>query len=143
MRPKEILIIDDEPDLNELLVECFTNQGWITSSAPNGRIALELILQRQPNVVISDIHMPDMDGIELLERVYELKLDMPIILVTGFRTMQNMQRAWQACVFDFLDKPLHSYSLLQAANNAHECGEEYIAVARKRFQRNLHFGTTP
>ncbi len=135
MSAKTLLIVDDEPELRSTLQELFENEGWSVMTAENGRKALDKIESHKPSVVLSDIKMPDMDGLELLERVYDGGSDTPVILLTGFRDAQKMQRAWESCVFDFNDKPFDAHRLIDLVDSARVHGREYVRSARARFSR--------
>lgn len=67
---KKILIVDDEPDLLDVLSFVFEGSGWKTSTALNGKVALEKIEQMVPDVILSDINMPEMNGLKLLEELH-------------------------------------------------------------------------
>ena len=132
---RKILIVDDEEALVDILVEIFARAGWESTGASDGKKALVLIDSFKPNVVISDINMPNLDGLAMLETIQKKCLDTPVILLSGHRDTEKMKRAWAASVFDYIDKPFNEEALLQLANNAFEYGEEYVRSARKRYLR--------
>jgi DNA-binding NtrC family response regulator len=134
---KRILIADDEVDLCEILTFHFQSDGWIVLTTNNGQEALAQVEQFRPTVILSDINMPKMDGLAMLEKLHSMDLNIPVILLTGFSDVQKMQRAWAACAFDFLDKPFKRHDLLTLANNAHEHGADYVRTARKRYSKIL------
>jgi two-component system nitrogen regulation response regulator NtrX len=135
MSKKSILIVDDELEVVAVLTELFESEGWEIYSASNGKEALQKIQSQSPNVVLSDIQMPDMDGLQLLEEIYKSGVDTPVILLTGFRDAKKMQRAWESCVFDFTDKPFNTKHLLTLVESAREFGADYVRSARSRFSR--------
>ena len=135
MDNKRVLIVDDEPMLREALADLFFDAGWMTDMAENGKEALLKVNTFPPTVIISDINMPGMDGLELLETLSKNNIDIPVILLTGYRDAVKMQKAWNACAFDFIDKPVNNDTLLTLAKSAHECGAEYVKMARKRFHK--------
>ena len=132
---KKILIVDDEAVLVEILIQVFEEAGWDAKGAADGQLALSSIDTFCPNVILSDINMPNLDGLQMLENVRAKGLDTPVILLTGYRDTKKMQRAWAACVFDYLDKPFKQDVLVQLAENAYDYGEDYVRSARKRFTR--------
>jgi DNA-binding NtrC family response regulator len=135
---KKILIVDDEADLADLISELFMRSGWETCIACHGQEALDKIPNFKPNVILSDITMPVMNGMELLEEIYHLELNLPLIFITGFRDVEKMKRAWCFCAFDFLDKPFNEKAILQVAENAAEYGKDYVMAARKRYISMQH-----
>ena len=132
---KKILVVDDEAMLVDILISAFEDQGWTAQGASDGAVALSVLDSFKPNVIISDISMPNLDGLDLLEKIREKGLDTPVILLTGYRDVEKMQRAWAASVFDFLDKPFNQDALNQLVENAYEYGEEYVRSARKRYSK--------
>ena len=132
---KRILIVDDEVDLCEILGFLFESDKWIVQTASNGVAALQLVDSFSPHVILSDINMPDMDGLQLLETLFNKNLDIPVILLTGFRDNQKMQKAWMNCAYDFMDKPFKKDELIMLANNAFKFGADYVRFARKRYNK--------
>src|SRR5205809_8126465 len=78
-----VLIVDDEPGLLEIYGDLLEKAGYQVETAGDGRAALKRLLSGQFNLVLSDISMPDMDGLHLLRAVREHDLDVPIVLMTG------------------------------------------------------------
>lgn len=82
---KTVLVVDDEPDIREILAEDIEMLGARVHQAANGRIAFDVCMQQKPDAIVSDVRMPGGDGIELLKRLREAMLPMPkIIYITGF-----------------------------------------------------------
>lgn len=135
MAPKKLLLVDDETEILNVLKDLFEEHGWEIHVAENGVQALEICKTHDPSVILSDIQMPDMDGLTFLEKVYASGKDTPVILLTAYRDADKMQRAWESCVFDFLDKPFQSDRIVAIVESAREYGAEYVRTARKRFQK--------
>lgn len=129
---KKLLIVDDETDLLDVLISITKQAGWTVDSASNGRIALEKVNSFKPHVILSDISMPDLDGIQLLQKLYESGSEIPVVFLSGFRDLDRMSKAWAYCAFEFLDKPFDSNNLLQVTDNAFKYGADYVRAARKR-----------
>ena len=79
-----ILIVDDDAETLALLHEILSKEGYDISTAPHPKAALEQVEERAPDLVMSDIHMPDMDGLAFLEQLRAQQHDMPVILMTAF-----------------------------------------------------------
>src|SRR5688500_14544800 len=100
-----ILIVDDEQSYRQLLSLVFEADGHTIRTATNGREALELLQQEPADVVISDVRMPDMDGIELLRAVRETQPDLGVILMTAFASVDTAREAFKLGADDFIQKP--------------------------------------
>lgn len=100
-----ILIVDDEQSYRQLLSLVFEGEGHKIRVGKNGREALELLNQEPAEVIISDVRMPDMDGIELLRNAREMLPDIGVILMTAFATVDNARDAFILGADDFIQKP--------------------------------------
>ena len=80
---KTVLIVDDEPDLRELLVRAFRERGFRTLEATNGALALKVILKEKPDAVVSDLYMHGGGGIDLLNKAKEHDPELPFFLISG------------------------------------------------------------
>lgn len=80
----KILVVDDEPELRDVLRDAFEFEGHEASAAEGGRTALELLQKQHFDLVLSDIRMPDGDGLELLRNLRALGIQTPVLLMTGF-----------------------------------------------------------
>ena len=89
-----ILVVDDDADSREVVAKFLTKAGYAVRSAPNGRAALMSLLTIEPDVIILDLLMPEMSGIELLEvmRSYLRLAMMPVIVVTAYPDSPDLQR---------------------------------------------------
>jgi len=101
-----LLVVDDDAALLELNRAVLTNQGYEVETADSALAAMEL-LKRQPyDLVLSDINMPEMNGLEFTEAVMEIHPDLPIVLITGFGDVEMAKEAIQRGAMDFLHKPI-------------------------------------
>src|ERR1700759_892835 len=101
-----LLIVDDEPGMRQLLVHVFgRGAGHNVRSAENGAKALELLRQEQADLIISDVKMPDMNGIELLRKVREVLPEVSVVLMTAFATVETAREAFKLGADDFIQKP--------------------------------------
>src|SRR6267154_6154186 len=100
-----ILIVDDELSMRQFLTHLFQRDGHIIRTAENGRQAMELLRQQPADVVISDVKMPDMGGIELLRAARELQPNIEIIMMTAFANEGAAHEAFMLGDFDFVHKP--------------------------------------
>ncbi|MFN2501719.1 MAG: sigma-54-dependent transcriptional regulator [Pyrinomonadaceae bacterium] len=100
-----ILIVDDELSYRQLLSLVFESDGYNIRTAMNGRQALELLKDEPAEVIVSDVKMPDMDGIEMLRCVRETLPDVGVILMTAFASVETAREAFKLGADDFIQKP--------------------------------------
>lgn len=100
-----ILIVDDEQSYRQLLSLVFEDDGNTIRTAMNGRQALELLEAEPADVIISDVRMPDMDGIEMLRAVRATVPDLGVILMTAFASVETAREAFKLGADDFIQKP--------------------------------------
>lgn len=110
-----LLIVDDEADIRDMLARHFRFLGLAVSTAENGRVALEILRQEKIDIVISDIMMPEMNGIELLRA---LRTEYPMvhsIMITGYVTLDNALACMRLGAETLIFKPLEDLQLLEDA----------------------------
>jgi two-component system response regulator PilR (NtrC family) len=100
-----LLIVDDEQGMRQLLKIVFERAGHRVRAAENGRRALELLREEPPELIISDVKMPDMDGIALLRAARELMPDVAVVMMTAFATVETAREAFKLGADDFIQKP--------------------------------------
>src|SRR5678815_4808704 len=105
LRMSNILIVDDEQSYRQLLSLVFEGDGHTIRTASNGREALSVIQADGVDVVISDVKMPDMDGIEMLRGVRETQPDLGVVLMTAFASVETAREAFKLGADDFIQKP--------------------------------------
>ena len=113
-----ILIIDDEPNIIQSLQGILIDEGLSVITADGGLKALDIIKETIPDLIILDIWMPDIDGIETLTRIRELYPTVPVIMISGHGTIETAVKATKLGAYDFIEKPLSLDKVLLAVNNA-------------------------
>jgi PAS domain S-box-containing protein len=116
----KILVIDDEASTRDLLKISLESDGYTVFVAEDGPKGLEIFARELPSVVLADIKMPGMDGIEVLRRVKEQSLDTEVIVITGHGEMNLAIQALQFKASDFINKPISDESLAVALRRAEE-----------------------
>jgi DNA-binding NtrC family response regulator len=101
-----ILIVDDEPLVRHSLSELLTLEGYTVTTASNGKEALEYLKLYTTDLVISDIRMPEMDGVELLRHIKLNYNDTQVILITSYGSIENAVEAMKEGAFDYITKPI-------------------------------------
>jgi two-component system response regulator HydG len=118
MSPARILLVDDEPDMLESCSRILSRQGHTCMTAANGREALAILERDRPDLVVTDLKMPEMDGMALLQKAHELDPTLPIILLTGFATIESAVAAVKEGAFDYLPKDFSVDQLRVAVERA-------------------------
>ncbi|PKQ69085.1 sigma-54 dependent transcriptional regulator [Labilibaculum manganireducens] len=114
----KILIIDDEKSIRNTLKEILSYEDYEISLAENGLEGIELAKSDEFDVVLCDIKMPQMDGIEVLDKIQELGLDTPVIMISGHGNIDTAVESIKKGAFDFLEKPLDLNRILITIRNA-------------------------
>lgn len=118
MKPLRVLIVDDEQELVTALVERLDLRGIDAVGADNGADGLEKIKDRDIDVVLLDLKMPGMNGLEVIRRMHVDQPDLKIILLTGHCDAENTEKGKQAGAYDCLVKPVNIDTLLQLLHQA-------------------------
>ena len=119
MESKTILVVDDEIGIRELLSEILFDEGYQVYLAENAEQARVFRKEREPDLVLLDIWMPDIDGIALLkEWVDQELLTMPVVMMSGHGTIETAVEATRIGAVDFLEKPIALQKLLSAIAKA-------------------------
>jgi DNA-binding NtrC family response regulator len=101
-----ILIVDDEPLVRRSLSELLTLSGYTVSTASNGKEALNLLKDYTADIVIADIKMPEMGGLQLLKHIKSNGHDTPVILITGYGSIDSAVEAMRQGAYDYVTKPI-------------------------------------
>jgi len=113
-----ILVVDDEPSIVQSLSGLLSDEGFEVMSAGNGYEALQQIESNAPDLVLLDIWMPGLDGIETLKEIKIANPTIHVIMITGHGTIETAVRATKLGAFDFIEKPLAFEKVIVAINNA-------------------------
>lgn len=120
MAIEKVLVVDDELIMRDLLAEILQRQKIEVATAENGRVALKLIKDEHFDLIITDMKMPGMTGLELLKQIKELHPEAIIVVITAFGSIDNAVEAMQLGAFDYLLKPFSADSIEAMVNKAGE-----------------------
>ena len=146
---KKILIVDDEPHVLELLSVALEDEGYRILVANNGREALCQLKKEQPQVVLLDIRMPDVDGLEVLRQIKQINKATSVIMMTAYGAMETVLEAIQLGAYDYLTKPLDLKKvrlLIRRALEAQKLAQEVASLRLKlkeKYQLENIVGTHP
>ncbi len=118
--PWKIVLIDDEDDIREVMTVALEDSGYMVYTANNGKSGLELCREILPHIVITDIRMPGIDGLQVLKTIKENDSDTEVIVATAFGEMDLAIRALQLDASDFVTKPINDQALNLALKRAEE-----------------------
>ncbi len=114
----KVLIIDDEKAIRRALKDILEYEKFTVDLAEDGMKGVELVKVNNYDIILCDIKMPDMDGIEVLEAIQEINPDAPVVMISGHGTVETAVEAIKKGAFDFIEKPLDLNRLLITIRNA-------------------------
>ena len=132
MLNKDILIVDDDPQMLIAMSETMKRKPWSISTASSGVQALEILKDSQFRIVITDLRMPVVTGLDLLREVKCASPRIQVILVTAHGTVNNAVEAMKMGAFDYLLKPFSSGDLLDVVERAIKKNESFLTIRKSR-----------
>ena len=141
-----VLIVDDEPSILQTLSGLLSDEGFEVTTAVNGYEALKIIDVESPDLVLLDIWMPGIDGIETLKEIKKDNPHIQVIIITGHGNIETAVRATKLGAFDLIEKPLSIDKIILAINNAlnfRRLEEENKYLRKKTLEKNSINGESP
>lgn len=117
-----ILVVDDEKDTCLLLNQVLEREGYIVDSANSGVEALNILKKKKINLVITDLNMPEMDGLTLIREARKLKTKAKFIMMTAYGEIETYLDAINMGAFDYLNKPMEISDIRKAVKKALQVG---------------------
>ena len=136
-----ILIADDEHEMAQLLGHLMHREGLTPLLAKDGAEALQLIRAGDPDVLLADFRMPDMDGMELMRKAKDLDPGLPVILITAFAEVRGAVEALRAGAHDYLAKPFEHQQVIRVVLRA--LNERRLKMELKHLQDHVHHVLSP
>ncbi|MBU0575964.1 MAG: sigma-54 dependent transcriptional regulator, partial [Proteobacteria bacterium] len=118
MDKHNLLVVDDEAVIREGMRRILASQGYHVETSASGRTAIEIIQEQDFDVVITDLKMPGMDGIEVLKTIRILQPEVPVIIITGYSTVDTAVEAMKNGAFDYIAKPFTSDLIIEKVQKA-------------------------
>ncbi|UCC97415.1 MAG: response regulator [Phycisphaerales bacterium] len=132
-----ILVIDDEESIRDSCRQVLIRAGYATETAENGDLGLQKISQARPDLVLVDLKMPGMGGMELLERIAEIDPGIISVVITGYATIESTVEAMKRNAYDFLPKPFTPDQLRIVVNRGLERRKLAIESERLRCEKEM------
>jgi DNA-binding NtrC family response regulator len=147
---ENILVVDDDPDILEVLKDRLESLGYRVLTAASGAEGLELLEKQNPQIVLLDIEMPAMGGLEVLKEIRKRELDITVVMITAYGTIERAVEAMKQGAYDFIPKPFepdHVALIIQKALEREklkrgvevlsvQVGERYHLIAGKSAKMN-------
>ncbi len=141
-----VLIVDDEASIRQSLSGILSDDGFDVLTAANGYEALKIIETESPDIVLLDIWMQGMDGIETLKEIKKENPSIPVILISGHGNIETAVKATKMGAFDLIEKPLSIDKVILAINNAldfRRLEEENKYLRKKTIEKHSITGSSP
>lgn len=113
---KKVLIVDDQNGIRILLMEVFSSEGYTTYQAANGKTALEIVEKHTPDLVLLDMKIPGMDGLEILKHIKEMNPSIKVIMMTAYGELDMIKEATELGALMHFTKPFDIDEMRVAVN---------------------------
>jgi two-component system nitrogen regulation response regulator NtrX len=146
MGHEEILVVDDEKNIRSALEGILKDEGYRVRGAASGEELLRHVAQTAPDLVVLDVWLPGMDGLQALDEVRRLHPELPVIMISGHSTIETAVRATKLGAYDFIEKPLSLEKTVLAVRNAldrHRLQQENQALRQTLAERYEIVGESP
>ncbi len=134
-----ILIIDDDITLTEFLSTFLKENDWTVYTAENGKKGLDIVTEVLPDIILLDLKLPDIEGIQLLEKIKNVDENLPVIIISGVNEIKLAVECIKKGAYDYIIKPFNKDELLLTINRAYESD---VLKKEVRFLRSKLFATT-
>lgn len=130
-----VLIVDDEEGIRESLSGIFEDEGYNILTSSSGEEALVILKEQNPDLILLDVWLPGIDGVQTLKDMKDLKPDLPVIMISGHGNIELAVKATKMGAYDFLEKPLSLERVLLAAKRALE--RQTLEIENKALKQDL------
>ncbi len=135
MTEPAVLIIDDEEGIRESLSGIFEDEGYAAFTASSGEEALKVLKEQSPDLIMLDVWLPGIDGVQTLKEIKSMKPDLPVIMISGHGNIELAVKATKTGAYDFMEKPLSLERVILAAKRALE--KRTLEMENKALKRDL------
>ncbi|WP_199617192.1 response regulator [Paenibacillus alkalitolerans] len=117
MDKNKVLIVDDQNGIRVLLTEVFSSEGYRTFQASNGKLALDIVTKESPDLVLLDMKIPGMDGLEILKHIKKINPAIKVIMMTAYGELDMIKEATESGALMHFTKPFDIDELRNAVNS--------------------------
>ncbi len=137
----KILVVDDEKKMRHILQLMLEQEGFRTEQAENGNVALAMLQEKAFDMVITDLKMPELDGLSLLQEAKKINPDLPVVVITAYGTIENAVEAMQKGAIDYITKPFEEEKILITLNRILKISrlKEEVKVLKEELMRRFNF----
>ncbi len=118
--PGNLLVVDDEPQIVQVVVGILQDEGFEVTTAPDGETALKLAAAEPPDLVLLDINLPGLDGLEVLSELKKRQPWLPVIMISAYGSVENAVKATRLGAYDFIEKPPNADKIILSVRNGLE-----------------------
>src|SRR5262249_26688833 len=130
-----ILVVEDDTENRTAIVKVLQSADYKVLETDNGQQALDIINEEDVDIVVTDLRLPILDGVELLKRAKAVEQDLEIIMITGHGTVEIAVEAIKEGAYDFITKPVKKAQLLRAVEKAAE--KQYLSRENRELRQQL------
>lgn len=124
----KILVVDDQLGIRRMLFETLREEQHEVKMAENGSEALRLFIDFEPNLILMDMKMPGMDGLETLRQIRALDRQVDVILMTGYGDIRNIEKAQDLGIFYYMSKPFDLFELRERVSEILRFDRQQVAL---------------
>src|SRR4030042_5192631 len=135
MTESVVLIVDDEEGIRESLSGIFEDEGYNVLTSSSGEEALRILKEQNPELILLDVWLPGIDGVQTLKDIKNMKPDLPVIMISGHGNIELAVKATKMGAYDILEKPLSLERVLLAAKRALE--RRTLEIENKTLKQDL------
>ncbi|HLB05250.1 MAG TPA: sigma-54 dependent transcriptional regulator [Thermodesulfobacteriota bacterium] len=140
MYVEKILVVDDEASTRRLMEQTLRKHGYEVITASSGDEGLRAVMDESPELILLDIQLPGMDGIEVLQKIREINKDIVVIMATAMDDLKVAVKAMRLGAYDYINKPFHIDNLILTVNKAMETSRLRREVATLKEERSRDLG---
>jgi DNA-binding NtrC family response regulator len=117
---QSILLVDDDQEFRKAMKKMFEKSGYDVTVAADGREALDVLSKDVFDLIISDLRMPNLNGMELMEEIKKKKMKVPVIFITAYGEVESYMDLMNLGAFEYINKPVKGQEILSVARKALE-----------------------